>query len=263
MKLSIDEIREAYTGEADVYNARRFESKVGQYYLEVERIKILKNLKPSKVLELGTGTGRYAVFLARHGFDYTGIDITPPMMGIARRKAKKAGVVLDLRVMDAHELDFEDATFDSVFCDRTFKFFHDPIKVLKEVHRVLKLGGRIVIDTEAKMLFGKLPIAKIFDVLNRYVISNHFSFKNPFPIPQKCYSKKEMDKMFKKVGFRVLKNMKILSFPPLLVHMLPPSLLIVLSKYEIELEKELLGRGAKVFIVGEKANARFQTKDLR
>lgn len=123
-------------------------------------------------------------FLARHGFDYKGIDITPWMMGIARGKAKKVGVFLDLRVMDAHELDFEDATIDSVFCDMTFKFFHNPIKVLKEVHRVLKLWG-IVIDTEAKMLFGKLPIAKIFNVLNRHVIPNHFSFKNPFPIPQK------------------------------------------------------------------------------
>jgi ubiquinone/menaquinone biosynthesis C-methylase UbiE len=147
---SSKKVIDVYTKEAKIYDKARFTSKAGRYRLQVEEMKLKRYLKPPKVLELGCGTAIYGIFLAELGFDYTGIDITPAMLRFAEEKAKSQNLNIKLLKMDAHELNFKDCTFDSVFCDRVFKFFQDPIKVLRESFRVLKPKGRLVVNAELK-----------------------------------------------------------------------------------------------------------------
>lgn len=243
--MTSSQIIKAYTQDAEFYDSERFESKVGRFYYELEKSRILKWLKGSKVLELGCGTGRYAIPFTRLGFDYIGIDITPAMLEVARKKAKKEHLNLKLLKMDAHNLKFEKNTFDSVFCDRTFKFLQ-PIKVLREVYRVLKPNGIIIIDTEAKLLIAnKLPF---IDTIN-FIITSKSHTGHLGSTPEKRYSKEEIKAMFKLAKFRILEIESIVALPMLVTWLTPTPLLRYLSKIEDCLEKI---RGAKILVVGQK-----------
>lgn len=248
----IDEIRDAYTKEAKIYDGSRFESKIGRFYHEIEKRRILEWLKGPKILELGCGTGRYAIPFTELGFDYTGIDITPAMLEVARKKANANGVTPQLKIMDAHSLNFEDGTFDSVFCDRTFKFL-DPERVLKEVYRVLKPHGRVVIDTEVemKLMRGLLNIHVIRMVM-WYLIADrktHKLRKTGGLIPLgKIYTKPRLGGLLRNADFKVLECRKMLWPPPPLARLLPESVLGKLgtrSWLEEIMGSKLLGVGEK------------------
>ena len=62
-------------------------------------------LPPGKALDLGSGTGTNAIYLAQHGWDVTAIDFTPQPVGAARRKAAAAGVKPRLLVGDVTKMD--------------------------------------------------------------------------------------------------------------------------------------------------------------
>jgi len=94
-----------------------------------------------QVLEIAVGTGRN---LPHHRDDVTltGIELSPEMLAIAKRRAAESGREADLRVGDAQALDFPDAGFDSVLCTLALCTIPDPGAAVREVHRVLRPGGR-------------------------------------------------------------------------------------------------------------------------
>lgn len=57
-------------------------------------------VKPCKIIDLGCGTGNYAIYLASRGFDVTGIDISPAAIKIAKENAKKKGIACNFLVAD-------------------------------------------------------------------------------------------------------------------------------------------------------------------
>ena len=57
-------------------------------------------VSPCKAIDLGCGTGNYAIYLARQGFDVTGVDISPKAIEIARENARKKGVRCNFIVAD-------------------------------------------------------------------------------------------------------------------------------------------------------------------
>lgn len=75
----------------------------------------------------------------------TGIDLTPEMLEIARKRAARLGVTIDLRVADAHALPFEDATFDTVVATYSLCNIPDPRTAVFEMARVLRPDGRLVL----------------------------------------------------------------------------------------------------------------------
>ncbi len=250
----MDEIRDAYTKEAEIYDKGRFESKAGEYRFKVERLKILKHLRRSKILELGAGTARYGIFFAKLGFDYTGIDITPKMLEVAKEKAKKERLHLNLLEMDAHELGFKDNTFDSVFCDRTFKFFHEPIKALKEAHRVLKPKGRMIVNAETPKMdaryWAKPPIAGIIEKVSAYAKSGYFPSRLYTQGREKFYFKEELLAMFKMAGFDGVGTEQSAQLPLFLLPLIPSWLLGQLLALEVKSKRGMLG--SKIMVVGEK-----------
>ena len=98
------------------------------------------------ILEVAPGPGYFAIELARAGFDVTALDISQTMVEIAREKAALAGVDIDVRHGDASAMPFADASFDLVACQAAFKNFRQPVAALNEMHRVLRAGGRAVIQ---------------------------------------------------------------------------------------------------------------------
>ncbi|MBI4789545.1 MAG: class I SAM-dependent methyltransferase [Chloroflexi bacterium] len=71
-------------------------------------------VRSGRALDLGCGTGTNAIYLAQHGFQVVGVDFSSKAIDIARRKARTAGVAMDLYVNDVTRLDFLREPFDFV-----------------------------------------------------------------------------------------------------------------------------------------------------
>lgn len=99
------------------------------------------------VLEVAPGPGYLSIEIARLGrFKVSGLDISRTMVDIARENAAVAAVAIEFRHGDTSEMPFEDGSFDLVVCQAAFKNFRRPVSALNEMHRVLRPGGRAVIQ---------------------------------------------------------------------------------------------------------------------
>jgi ubiquinone/menaquinone biosynthesis C-methylase UbiE len=75
----------------------------------------------------------------------TGIDFSPVMIEKARETARSSTVPVEVRLGDAEALDFPDRSFDTVISSLSICSFYDPIKALKEMRRVCKPDGQILL----------------------------------------------------------------------------------------------------------------------
>lgn len=99
----------------------------------------------SEVLDVASGTGEAACFLAEtYSCRVHGVDLSPDMVARATRKARDRGIEAEFKQGDASELPFEDNRFDVVFSECTLCFL-DKERVLREMMRVAKPGGRVAI----------------------------------------------------------------------------------------------------------------------
>ncbi|MEV6873097.1 class I SAM-dependent methyltransferase [Amycolatopsis sp. NPDC051128] len=96
------------------------------------------------VLEVAVGTGRNLPHYPA-GARLTGIDFSPAMLDIARRRASGLGREIELREADAQALPFPDASFDTVVCTLGLCGFPDERAAIAEMHRVLRPGGKLVL----------------------------------------------------------------------------------------------------------------------
>ncbi len=104
---------------------------------------------PTHVLDLATGTADLALGIVRRfpSAQITGVDLTPAMLEIGRRKAAAAGCAarVDLVEGNAQALPFADAAFDAVTCAFGFRNFPDKERALAEAARVLRPGGTLLV----------------------------------------------------------------------------------------------------------------------
>lgn len=104
---------------------------------------------PTCLLDLATGTADLAIGAARRfpSARVTGVDLTPAMLAVGRRKVEAAGFAarIGLREGNAQDLDFADGTFDAVSCAFGFRNFPDKDRALAEVARVLGPGGHLLV----------------------------------------------------------------------------------------------------------------------
>ncbi|HEX5707743.1 MAG TPA: methyltransferase domain-containing protein [Pyrinomonadaceae bacterium] len=98
-----------------------------------------------RVLEIGCGLGTDGAQFARAGAVYTGVDLTEAAVALARRRFELEGLPGEFRVADAERLDFADATFDLVYSHGVLHHTPDTERAVREVHRVLRPGGRAVV----------------------------------------------------------------------------------------------------------------------
>lgn len=115
------------------------ESDMGKRWLE----EIQSHLPQGKldILDVGTGTGFFAILLARLGHRVTGIDLTPAMIAESRALAGSMGLDIDFRQMNAQELSFEEERFDVVISRNLTWTLPEPQKAYSQWYRVLKKGG--------------------------------------------------------------------------------------------------------------------------
>lgn len=116
------------------------ENEMGQRWLhEIERF--LPEGRSLNILDVGTGTGFFAILLAEKGHRVEGIDLTPAMLEEARTLAKQRNLDITFREMDAQNLAYPDDTFDVVISRNLTWTLPDPERAYASWFRVLKPGG--------------------------------------------------------------------------------------------------------------------------
>ena len=142
MKTEIaDPVVEEYSGAAQDYD------KKWSFYIEAttrETLRRLPMLANSHVLDVGCGTGE---LLSRLALAYpeavlAGIDPVPAMLEIAKRKLPQQA---QLRLGYANALPWPDGSFDMVVTCNMFHYITHPLPALREMERVLRPGGALVI----------------------------------------------------------------------------------------------------------------------
>jgi ubiquinone/menaquinone biosynthesis C-methylase UbiE len=96
------------------------------------------------VLEIAAGTARNLEHYPQ-GVRLTGIELSPEMAELGRKRAQELGRQIDLRVGDAEQLDFADESFDTVVCTYGLCTIPDDAAAVREARRVLRPGGKLLL----------------------------------------------------------------------------------------------------------------------
>lgn len=136
------------------FDERRFGGPIGAI-VAATQAQVLANfigrIHERDVLDVGTGTGRAALLMARGGAHVTAVDASEAMLEIARRRAAEEGVSVRFARGDAHALDFDDRSFDAVICLRVL--MHTP-KWRRCVSELCRVAERlVVVDYPSAMSF--------------------------------------------------------------------------------------------------------------
>lgn len=113
-----------------------------------------------KVLEIGCGNGADGVMFAKHGADYTGVDLTEAAVEATRKHFDAAGLTGTFQIENAERLSLADERFDLVYSYGVLHHTPNPATAIGEVYRVLKPGGRAIV-----MLYHKRSINYIARIL--------------------------------------------------------------------------------------------------
>ncbi len=98
------------------------------------------------MLDCGTGTGRMLELLAPRADRAIGIDLSPPMLAVARANLERAGIRnVQLRQGDIYALPVERNACDFVLVHQVLHYLEDPARALREAARVLRPGGRLMV----------------------------------------------------------------------------------------------------------------------
>lgn len=134
--------RKRYDRNAPLYDV--MEILIERYRFKEWRKLLWSKVEGKKILEIGVGTGKNFPYYPLDA-EIVAIDFSEKMLSRAIDKAKNQKLKVDLRQMDVQSLDFEDNTFDTVAATTVFCSVPDPIKGLREVERVCKPRGKVIL----------------------------------------------------------------------------------------------------------------------
>ncbi len=128
--------------------------------------KVLLRQAGTMILEVGVGTGNSFRDYPK-GKRIVAVDISREMLSRAKAKITNYDGSVSLRHEDVQKLSFDDEAFDTVFTSCVFCSVADPVEGLRELHRVLRKGGRLLMVEHVRS-HGKL-LGKLMDRLNPLV----------------------------------------------------------------------------------------------
>ncbi|MBI5797681.1 methyltransferase domain-containing protein [Candidatus Woesearchaeota archaeon] len=164
---------------AATYDFSLFQWWMRGFWRELKKSLILS--KETKLLDISCGTGELLKELQGKAH-LTGLDFSEEMLEKARKKLAKG---VELKQADVHELPFKEDTFDIVISTEAFHHYYDQEKAIKEMMRVTKKGGKVMISD-----------------INFFSKALHYLFEKLEPGCVKVNSKKEMHGLFKKAGLK-------------------------------------------------------------
>ena len=169
-KEQVAEMFDNISGKYDFLN--HFLSFGIDHYWRRKTISILKNESPQLILDVATGTGDLA-FSAHKRLKpkkIIGLDISKGMLEVGRVKIKRKNLVdsLDFIYGDSENIPFEDNYFDAVMVSFGVRNFEDLNAGLKEIHRVLKPSGRLLVLEFSKPK--KFPVKQSYYLYSNFIL---------------------------------------------------------------------------------------------
>jgi len=210
---------------ADEYDKGRIYENIPFWIDEVTRIAGLK--KGSIVLDLGCGTGNYAIELKKKtSAEVYGLDPSAGMIKVSR--SKELGKAINWYVSVAESLPFASEFFDCIFASQVWHHIQDKQKAADECHRVLKRGSPLIVRTISHEQLMKRMVFKFFPE----ILSSQLEV---YP------TTKEFRECFGKAGFSSVEI-----HPYQLKRHIPPEFFIEIAKKKIcSMFKSLLDTGKK------------------
>lgn len=111
-------------------------------------VREVSKLMPKRILDVATGTGDLAIAMSETtATEIVGCDISEGMMEFGKKKVAKKGLskLITFKLGDSERLPFEDNSFDAVTISFGIRNFERPLEGLKDIHRVLRPGGKIFV----------------------------------------------------------------------------------------------------------------------
>ncbi|MCK4528916.1 methyltransferase domain-containing protein [candidate division WOR-3 bacterium] len=146
-------------------------------------IDFLNPAKNDKILEVGVGTGTNLKIYPDY-CEITGIDYSEKMLEVCKQKvAEYPKKNISLQLMDAHKMSFDSDSFDRVLCFYALCSVRDPLTVLKEIQRVCKPNGRIVIFDIIKSEISEVAVLQyLFRPIAKEMGAIYVEFSPPYVI---------------------------------------------------------------------------------
>jgi SAM-dependent methyltransferase len=150
-------------------SARVPESRASHYFIDrkVETALALAGLTPdAQVIEVGSSFGHMSFLLAERFREVVALDLSPESIDLARRRAAHYGVRnIRFEVGDAEDLGaYASGSFDAAFAFSTLRFCPHPERAASEIHRVVRAGGRAVIDVPNRLCPWYGPIKQMMKI---------------------------------------------------------------------------------------------------
>jgi ubiquinone/menaquinone biosynthesis C-methylase UbiE len=166
IKISSDNAtRNRYTRIAFIYDL--MEAPLEFLRLASWRKKLHSSIIGSRALEIGVGTGKNLPYYPP-GVKISAIDFSHRMLSRARKKALQNNLKVEFLEMDAQQLAFPDDYFDTVFATFVFCSVPDPVLGLKELRRICKPNGRLILLEHMRPT--NPVLGYLFDLLNPLVV---------------------------------------------------------------------------------------------
>lgn len=183
-------------------------------------IRSLRSLNPKRILDIATGTGDLAIEAMKLSPDViVGVDISEGMIKVGQQKINDRGLQKKISFItaDSEDLPFDDEHFDAITVAFGVRNFENPLKGLKEMRRVLKLNGRLVVLEF--MMPQRFPFKQLYQFYFRIIlpivgkiISKDFSAYQYLPDSVKQFPQREaFVKLLNEAGFKTA-SFRALSF---------------------------------------------------
>src|SRR6266516_2154808 len=208
---SVANVKSDYEETATNYDKDRFGTVGGQYVNDREQEFVAGIIIGSRVLEVGTATGRFAVSLTLRGAEYTGVDLSQKML---RTTFERTNHSASLFQMDGSQLGFR-SYFDYVLCIRTFHFLQKPVEALEGMFTALKPGGEALVTFETDNFLRRLLLFFGIGTSEQYY-----------------YKISDVEDLALRAGFHVTKSGAVMRIPVTLYRRCPRRLLWILRRLE-------------------------------